>query len=56
MSHEEHLVQDSYFTLEQPLVVQRLKLNIHHSILEESNRSCWSLKVLGCTFRQGVLD
>ena len=48
-------VFEAYFTLEQPLVAQMLKLNVEHSVSEESNRSCWNLKILGCTLREGAI-
>ena len=45
---------EAYFSLERPLVAQRLQLNIHNSVFESSNRSCWTLKLLGCTFSEGI--
>lgn len=55
VNQEVNRYQEAYFSLEQPLVAERLKLKIHNSIsiFEKSNRSCWNLKVLGCTFREG---
>ena len=54
VDHSVNTLQEAYFSLERPLVAQKLKLNIRHSVFESSNRSCWNLKVLGCTFKQGA--
>ena len=54
VNHEKNYFEEAYFSLEKQLVTERLKLQIHHSVFESSNRSCWSLKVLGCTFREGM--
>ena len=54
VNHEFNYFEEAYFSLEKQLVTERLKLQIHHSVFESSNRSCWSLKVLGCTFREGM--
>ena len=45
---------DEYFSLEQQLVAQRIRLDIHQSVFDISNRSCWSLMLLGCTFKEGM--
>ena len=56
VDHEVNNFQEAYFSLERQVVAERLILKIHHSIHESSNRSCWSLKVLGCTFKEGTWD
>lgn len=54
VNEEVHQHQGAYFTMERPLVAERLKLKIHNSVFDKGNRSCWDLKVLGCTFREGT--
>lgn len=54
VNREVNRYQEAYFSMERPLVAERLKLKIHNSVFEKSNRSCWNLKVLGCTFREGT--
>ena len=48
-------LQSTYISLERQLVTQRLMLNIHSSVFEDSNRSCWKLRILGCTLQEGIL-
>ena len=49
-----NLLDGAYFTLERQLVAERLRLDIRHSVFDSSNRSCWILRILGCTFREGM--
>ncbi|CAI8006111.1 hypothetical protein GBAR_LOCUS4561, partial [Geodia barretti] len=55
VQHNGNLFDGAYFSLERQLVAERLRLDIRHSIFDSSNRSCWILRILGCTFREAMV-
>ena len=40
--------RDVFFTLEVPIVAQRLKLAINGGVLDPFNRLCWEALLMGC--------
>lgn len=51
---ESLLLTDAYFTLEQPIVAQRLRFMINEAMLDTQNRICWELLMYGCKLSNGI--
>ena len=52
---ESLLLTDAHFTLEQPIVAQRLRFRISDAQLDDYSRICWELLMYGCKLSDGEL-